>query len=73
MTLSGSKLPIMFPDGMFKVSVADDGVGLPAGFDTAKTDSLGMWTICSLLNQIGEELASDTSLSGTRFVISAKG
>ena len=38
------------------LSVWDDGPGLPAGFDPAKSKGLGMKIVLSLVKQIGGEL-----------------
>ena len=38
------------------LSVSDDGPGLPAGFDPAKSKGLGMKIVLSLVKQIGGEL-----------------
>jgi two-component system, sensor histidine kinase PdtaS len=38
------------------LSVLDDGPGLPAGFDPAKSKGLGMKIVLSLVKQIGGEL-----------------
>jgi two-component sensor histidine kinase len=38
------------------ISVADDGVGLPPGFQIGKSDSLGMQLIIAFTNQIDGEL-----------------
>lgn len=40
-----------------KVSVADDGVGLPPGFDPAQTPSMGLQLASSLARQLGGELS----------------
>ncbi|QQP88722.1 ATP-binding protein [Skermanella sp. TT6] len=61
------------PDGGFEVGVADEGVGLPAGFDPAKTQSLGMRMVCALLGQFGGELACESGPAGTMFRIHAAG
>jgi len=61
------------PDGGFEVRVADDGVGLPPGFDPAKTQSLGMRMVCALLGQVEAELSCASNCNGTKFAISAAG
>lgn len=40
-----------------KISVADDGVGLPPGFDPAATSSMGLQLASSLARQLGGELS----------------
>lgn len=41
------------PDGGFALSVVDDGPGLPAEFDPAKSSGLGMKIVSALTKQIG--------------------
>ena len=36
----------------YVLSVADDGVGLPAGFDPRTTATLGMQLVCALTDQL---------------------
>ena len=43
-------------DGRVHFSVADDGVGLPEGFDATQTTSLGMKIVSTLTEQLGAEL-----------------
>jgi two-component sensor histidine kinase len=59
--------------GGFEVRVADDGVGLPPGFDPAAVKSLGMRMISALLGQVGAELSYASDRNGTSFTISATG
>jgi PAS domain S-box-containing protein len=40
-------------DGMVRVSVFDDGVGLPENFDFRKTETLGLQLVCTLVKQLG--------------------
>jgi two-component sensor histidine kinase len=61
------------PDGSFEVHVADDGVGLPPGFDPAATRSLGMRMVHALLGQVEAELSCVSDSGGTKFTISAAG
>lgn len=60
-------------DGSFAVLVADEGVGLPPGFDPAATKSLGMRMVSALLGQVGAELSCASGSGGTKFTISAAG
>jgi two-component sensor histidine kinase len=48
------------------LTVSDNGVGLPAGLDPAKAQSLGFQLIAVLTDQIGGTLAV-TSSPGTQF------
>ncbi len=52
----------------FRLTVCDNGVGLPPGFDPKKSDSLGIMLIYSLSEQIGALIKLDTS-NGTKFDI----
>jgi two-component system, sensor histidine kinase PdtaS len=47
--------------------VSDDGVGLPAAFDPARSESLGMQLIQTLAAQVYGELSFTTGPSGSRF------
>jgi two-component sensor histidine kinase len=50
--------------------VADDGVGLPAGFDPGQLRSLGMRLVTSLTEQLGGELSHGANGdAGTRFAL----
>jgi two-component sensor histidine kinase len=42
--------------GKMQLSVADDGVGIPAGLDIRQTKSLGMHLVHTLAEQLGAEL-----------------
>jgi len=59
------------PDGFYEMSVKDDGIGLPTGFEWGKTDSLGMKLIEVLVQQLEGTLKIDRS-SGTRFTLRFK-
>lgn len=54
------------PDG-FDVVVADDGAGLPPGFNPKASPSLGMRIVSGLLRQLGAALSWDSNDGGTRF------
>ena len=53
-------------DGMVRLAVADQGHGLPAGFDPAATTGLGMRILRALLR--GGDLSVDPASPHTRFV-----
>jgi two-component sensor histidine kinase len=55
-------------EGMCVLTVSDDGVGLPEGFDLAATESLGMQLITTLTAQIAASLDLDRT-GGTTFRI----
>jgi len=50
------------------IEVGDDGVGLPAGFDFRKTDTLGMQMVCILTEQLEGDIRLERS-GGTAFRI----
>ncbi|BDZ70781.1 histidine kinase N-terminal 7TM domain-containing protein [Methanobacterium petrolearium] len=56
-------------ENKLKLTVSDNGVGLPEGFDPKKSDSLGLMLIYSLSDQIGATVTLDTT-EGTKFEIS---
>jgi two-component sensor histidine kinase len=51
-----------------ELSVADDGVGLPAGTDVRAITSMGMTLVVGLVEQLGGKLTIDRS-NGTTFTI----
>ena len=58
-------------DGLCELSVADNGVGLPAGFSPGESDTLGMKIIGSLVRQLSGELRiTRPEGGGTRFTVS---
>jgi two-component sensor histidine kinase len=46
-------------DDMLRLSVVDDGVGMPAGIDALKPDSLGLRLVSTLSRQLRAELVVD--------------
>ena len=52
-----------------ELEVLDDGVGLPEGFDWSTRDSLGLYLVQALSEQLDAELKAETD-GGTRFLIS---
>ncbi len=55
-------------DGRTRLVVADDGVGLPAGFDIRSAESLGLQIISMLVGQINGEISFGAG-PGARFEI----
>lgn len=58
-------------DDEFLLTVADNGIGIPAEVNILKTKSLGMKILHKLVQQIDGELKSDFS-NGTKFIIQFK-
>ena len=54
--------------GKLRLSVEDDGVGMPAGIDIRQTQSLGMHLVCALTEQLGGELEMSGD-KGTAFKV----
>jgi len=55
------------PQQTILVSVRDEGVGLPAGFDASKSKRLGTRLVSALSGQLGATLTRPASSTGTRF------
>ncbi|TDK35155.1 GAF domain-containing protein [Rhizobium deserti] len=55
--------------GHLRLEVSDSGVGLPDGFDTASSKSLGMKVINSFSRQIGGRPAWEDANPGTMFLL----
>jgi two-component sensor histidine kinase len=51
------------------ISVRDDGVGLPAGFDPSKSRGLGMRIIAALSKQLDAAISHRGDVDGTEFVL----
>ena len=51
------------------IEVKDDGVGLPEGFDWSGRDSLGLYLVQALSEQLDAQLTAESD-EGTRFLIS---
>ena len=60
-------------DGLVRLIVGDDGIGLPEGFSMTKANSLGMKIVRSLGRQIGANVVIEPANPGTRFVIEMPG
>jgi PAS domain S-box-containing protein len=57
-------------DQRVTISVRDDGIGLPAGFNSADTKTLGLQLVQALVQQIDGQFAIETTSAGVCFVIS---
>jgi two-component sensor histidine kinase len=61
---------IVKTDGdLVQISVRDEGVGLPAGFDPVTSKRLGSRLITALTKQLGAELTRPFSVVGTNFTL----
>jgi two-component sensor histidine kinase len=56
-------------EGMVKLEVADNGVGLPPTLDIRESKSMGLQLVTTLVNQLGGTLDAVRG-TGARFVIS---
>jgi two-component sensor histidine kinase len=58
-------------DGIYALSVSDEGPGLPENFDPRKTSGLGMMIVSTLVKNIGGTLVCGTNDSGkgARFTV----
>jgi two-component sensor histidine kinase len=56
-------------DGTLRLSVADEGAGLPEGFDPARSAGLGMRIIHGLARALGARLEVDPGPPGARFAV----
>ena len=56
-------------DEGLRVTVADDGVGLPAGFSLSNATGLGMKIVRALTRQVGATVAVEDAGPGARFVV----
>jgi two-component sensor histidine kinase len=55
----------------FRISVRDEGAGLPAGFEIGKAEGLGMRIVLALVEQIGGAFDWSEQHPGTEFTITA--
>ena len=65
------KISFVKANSHFMLSVLDNGIGLPKGFDPRKTKTLGMQLVSSLIRQIGGEMSIIDTM-GTMFVFAWK-
>ena len=57
------------PEEGIRIRVTDDGVGLPEGFDPARSAGLGSRIIAALTRQISASLVIESDAGGSRFTI----
>ncbi|MFN0031335.1 MAG: PAS domain S-box protein [Flavobacteriales bacterium] len=55
------------PNNRIEITIADDGVGLPPSFHYAKTGSLGIQLVYTLVEQLDAKLDVKTNSKGTTF------
>jgi two-component sensor histidine kinase len=60
-------------DGRLILTISDDGVGLPEGFDPVKEGGLGFRVIRSLASEIGATLEITSTSLGLSFRLSVPG
>ena len=60
------------PENQYTLSVRDQGVGLPAGFDLNNTDKLGLHLVNILSAQLGATLSVESNGQGTIFEVASK-
>ena len=60
------------PENQYTLSVRDQGVGLPAGFDVNNTDTLGLHLVNILSAQLGAALSVESNGHGTSFEVTSK-
>jgi two-component sensor histidine kinase len=51
------------------LAVRDDGVGLPEGFDSAKSRGLGMRVLSTLAQQLNGKVTHESDATGSRFAL----
>ncbi len=59
------------PDGLFQLSVADQGVGFPENFDWTKADSLGLRLVRLLTQQLEGQIQLESN-HGIKFIVTFK-
>jgi two-component system, sensor histidine kinase PdtaS len=57
-------------DAKLLLSVSDNGRGLPADFDMAKSKGLGMRVVMALTKQLGGNITHHSSIDGTDSILS---
>jgi two-component sensor histidine kinase len=51
---------------IIEIEVSDDGVGLPADFETKKNDSLGIYLVYALIEQLGASMKVESTKEGRK-------
>ena len=67
LTAEGLRAPV--GDDDFSISVRDEGIGLPPGFDLRKAKGLGMRIINSFSQQLNATLSVRVQNPGTEFIV----
>jgi two-component sensor histidine kinase len=70
----GGPIDIRFRDlsnGLFELSVADQGIGFPENFDWLKSDSLGLRLVHLLSEQLHGEIVMESN-HGVKFTVTFK-
>ncbi len=62
------RLSIQEKNGMIEINIADNGIGLPEGFDFENSDSLGLQLVYTLVDQLDATIKVDSS-KGTKYFI----
>jgi len=60
-------------DGMITLTVSDNGVGLPPGFDMGSCESLGLQLVTMLVKQLRGRMSLDSEKGGTTVMVSFPG
>ena len=58
--------------GVIELLIADDGIGMPEGFDWKNAPSLGLRLVVSLIAQLNGSIEMDTTVPGTQYRITAQ-
>ena len=56
-------------DKRYSLTVRDDGIGLPPGFDPSRSESLGLQLVQDLSDQLQGTLVADPARPGTKFTL----
>jgi two-component sensor histidine kinase len=69
---AGGKIQVAFiplADGTLQLTIADQGIGLPRGFEMAEHGGLGMLFLTNLCHSLKADLEIDRTPPGTRFTL----